>query len=196
MPVTVQMLRIEASGDIVNEDDLILAFPPQFVLAPGASQVIRFQWLGDPNIQKTQAFYALIQEVPVEIEPDPNYKAGIGEPANAVLDFAVNFQIAVLISPEGAEPDLKIERVESEKTAEGVDLINLVVRNSGNGFGRLRQREIILTNSDGKAAILGSSDMPVQDGVLRTLVLPETVRTVSFPAPDSSWSSGVTAEIR
>ena len=194
-PVSIQVLRFDReTSKLVPGDDLLLAFPPQAVLEPGSSQAIRFQWLGDPEMKSSEAFYAVVQEVPVELEPKS--KAGVGAPVETVLDVVVALRIAVLVSPEGAAADLKVDDVQNVRTTDGLDFITITVRNDGTKHGRLGQKELVLTSGDGRKAVLGSPDFPAPGGAMRMLVLPGMKRAVSIPIPDKGWASGVTAEIR
>jgi P pilus assembly chaperone PapD len=53
----------EALSKIAGEEFLI--FPPQAMVSPGATQVFRIQWVGDPQIKTSQSYTFSVNQVPV-----------------------------------------------------------------------------------------------------------------------------------
>jgi fimbrial chaperone protein len=53
--------RTSAAGDT------FLVFPPQALIAPGASQVFRLQWVGEPQIAQSDSYMISVNQIPVNM---------------------------------------------------------------------------------------------------------------------------------
>lgn len=97
------LMTIAEDGSIIETpaDEEFLIFPPQGVLPPGGRQVVRLQWVGDPTIPASKAFYVSIQQLPVE------FRAGSVEAADAQVQVLYNMRALVVVAPPGAKPDVK-----------------------------------------------------------------------------------------
>src|SRR3546814_9029430 len=49
--------------------DQFLIVPPQGVLPGGGRQVVRLQWVGNPDLAASEAFYVSVEQLPVALEP-------------------------------------------------------------------------------------------------------------------------------
>src|SRR5262245_6014680 len=47
--------------------DEFLVMPPQALIAPGATQNFRIQWLGEPLLDKSQTFLVYVNQIPVKL---------------------------------------------------------------------------------------------------------------------------------
>ncbi len=97
------LMTIAEDGTIIETpaDEEFLVFPPQGVLPPGGRQVVRLQWVGDPALAASQAFYVSVQQLPVEFKP------GSAEAADAQVQVLYNMRALVVVAPPGAKPDVK-----------------------------------------------------------------------------------------
>lgn len=99
-----RVFRIEydKDGKITESpaDDQFLVFPPQGLLPPSARQVIRLQWVGDPDLAVSQAFYVSVEQLPVALEP------GSQDAASAQVQILYNMRALVVVAPPGAKPDV------------------------------------------------------------------------------------------
>lgn len=100
-------MDIDKDGNVTETpaDDQFLVFPPQGVLAPGGRQVIRLQWVGDPNPETSQAFYVSVEQLPVALEPSTT--EGLG----AQVQVLYHMRGLVVVAPPGATPDVKASSV-------------------------------------------------------------------------------------
>lgn len=96
-------MTYDEAGNIVETpaDDKFLVFPPQGVLAAGGRQVIRLQWVGDPNPETSEAFYVSINQLPVEFSPSST------ESVAAQVQLLYNMRALVVVAPPGARPDVR-----------------------------------------------------------------------------------------
>jgi fimbrial chaperone protein len=83
-----------------------LVFPPQAVIPPGSTQNFRVQWVGAPDIKKSQGYMLYVNQIPVKM------KAG-DSGVQIVLDFGVILNVA----PAGSQSALKV--VSAEATNDG-----------------------------------------------------------------------------
>ncbi|MEZ5891398.1 MAG: hypothetical protein R3D52_14825 [Xanthobacteraceae bacterium] len=70
--------------------------------APGGRQVIRLQWVGEPEIPTSQAYYVSVEQLPVPFEP------GSKDAASAQVQVLYTMRaLVVVICRRGAKPDVK-----------------------------------------------------------------------------------------
>lgn len=131
-------MGFDANGDIVETpaDEDFLVFPPQGVLAPGGRQVIRLQWVGDPELPTSQAYYVSVNQLPVALEP------GAVDSVGAQVQIVYHMKALVVVAPPGATPDVEAVGVrpiqfQPQPESEGAPLpptvpgIEVVLRNEG-----------------------------------------------------------------
>ena len=86
LPVEIIVSRIELneSGEMDAKPaaDEFLIFPPQALVRPGATQVFRLQWVGDPQLKRSQSYSFSVNQVPVKM---PEGKSGV----QVVFNFGV-----------------------------------------------------------------------------------------------------------
>lgn len=101
------LMTVEEDGTIKETpaDDEFLIFPPQGVLPAGGRQVVRLQWVGEPDPAASQAFYVSVQQLPVAFEPSTT------ESVAAQVQLLYNMQALVVVAPPGARPDVKASSV-------------------------------------------------------------------------------------
>lgn len=99
---TGKMTETPADGDF-------LVFPPQGALPAGGRQVIRLQWVGDPEIATSQAYYVSVEQLPVSFEP------GSADSVGAQVQVLYNMRALVVVAPPGAKPDVAAASVKAVK---------------------------------------------------------------------------------
>ena len=64
-------MEIDANGDVVETpaDEDFLVFPPQGLVPVGGRQVVRVQWIGEPTIESSHAYYLWVKQLPVATDP-------------------------------------------------------------------------------------------------------------------------------
>ncbi len=123
LPVEIQVLRrvVAANGEQVFEpaEEEFIIFPPQVQIAPGQSQAVRIQFVGELE-EVAEAFVVQVTEVPV------NKLEGTG------IQFTYNFGVAVYVQPPQARSRLAVgEAAATDGT------LRFKVANSGNDYGFL-----------------------------------------------------------
>jgi fimbrial chaperone protein len=97
-PITIELVTeqrdFDANGKETRtpaEDDFLI-FPPQTLVQPGKTQLVRYQYIGDPKIPATKAFVINVRQLPIDLKPD----------AASGMKFLYNFGLARYVVPEGA----------------------------------------------------------------------------------------------
>jgi fimbrial chaperone protein len=117
-------------------DGDFLLFPPQGTLPPGARQVMRLQWVGEPDIAASQSYYVSVNQLPVQLDPNAE-----GSGASGQLQIVYNMKALVVVAPPGATPmveaaaaraiDYQPIAEESAAPPPVVPGIEITLRNSG-----------------------------------------------------------------
>ncbi|WP_084397939.1 fimbrial biogenesis chaperone [Henriciella aquimarina] len=132
-PIALQIEVYRRSADEMgNEtrepefDDFIVT-PPQLVLAPGQSQSIRAQWIGDPNPDTELAYRLVVEQLPIPYKSE-------GEANGVAVDVKLGFryEAALYVVPaQGGEPEARIDHGEIVKSDDGDTFLRLTVKNEG-----------------------------------------------------------------
>ena len=107
MPFETQVTRMELdeNGEIVETpaDEEFLIFPPQGVVGVGGRQVMRVQWVGAPDLDRSHAYYLAVKQLPVPTDGKPPESGG--EVAVTVL---YTMKALLVVAPPGAEPKIDV----------------------------------------------------------------------------------------
>jgi fimbrial chaperone protein len=107
LPFETHITRLDftENGEVVETpaDEDFLVFPPQGLVSVGGRQVVRAQWVGEPKLEVSRAYYLAVSQLPVSTE-STKFEGGGG------LDLKVLYTMKALIvvAPPGAEPDVKV----------------------------------------------------------------------------------------
>lgn len=131
-------MEIDADGAIVEtpSDEDFLIFPPQGVLPVGGRQVVRLQWVGDPEMATSHAYYLSVEQLPVAFE------TGNEESVAAQVQVLYNMRALVVVAPRDAKPDVTAASVRqvsyqpralpgSDELPPMVDGVEVTLRNEG-----------------------------------------------------------------
>src|SRR5690606_4316015 len=111
-------------------------FPPQGVLPAGGRQVVRLQWVGEPELATSKAFYVSVEQLPVPLEPS------VSNAAEAQVQILYNMRALVVVAPPGAEPNVSANSVRQanyplpapegpDAPSQMVDGVEITLRNEG-----------------------------------------------------------------
>jgi len=118
----------------VKTSDEFLVMPPQALIAPGATQNFRVQWLGDPMLAASQSYLLYMNQIPVKL---PQGKSGV----QIVMSMGVIINVA---PPQGA-PSLQIVDTGVTTDKQGKRHPTLTVQNPSKVHALLPQSTIRLT---------------------------------------------------
>ncbi|MFZ4164787.1 hypothetical protein [Brevundimonas sp. NPDC058933] len=98
-------MEVDADGNIIETpaDEDFLVFPPQGVVPVGGRQVVRVQWVGEPTIDSSHAYYLWVKQLPVATDP-------VAPEGGGALSVQVLYTMKALIvvAPPGAQPKVEV----------------------------------------------------------------------------------------
>lgn len=107
LPFETRITSIEfsADGDMIETpaDDNFLVFPPQGVVPVGGRQMVRVQWVGEPNIDVSKAYYLWVRQLPVPTDNKPSESGGA-----VAVSVLYTMKALIVVAPPGAQPDIKV----------------------------------------------------------------------------------------
>lgn len=101
-------MEVDADGNVVETpaDEEFLVFPPQGVVPVGGRQVVRVQWIGEPTIEASQAYYLWVKQLPVATDPT------VPESGGALsVQVLYTMKALIVVAPPGAEPKVEVVSV-------------------------------------------------------------------------------------
>ena len=102
-------MDIDADGNITetDADEDFLVFPPQGLVPVNGRQVVRVQWIGEPNIETSHAYYLWVRQLPIATDPTATPESG-GAVSVQVL---YTMKALIVVAPPGAEPKVEVVSV-------------------------------------------------------------------------------------
>ncbi|MFK0298669.1 hypothetical protein ACIQTU_05535 [Brevundimonas sp. NPDC090276] len=101
-------MDIDADGNIVETpaDEDFLVFPPQGLVPVSGRQVVRVQWIGEPNIDVSRAYYLWVKQLPVATDPTVTESGGA-----VAVQVLYTMKALIVVAPPGAEPKVEVVSV-------------------------------------------------------------------------------------
>lgn len=101
-------MEIDAEGNIVETpaDEDFLVFPPQGVVPVGGRQVVRVQWVGEPTIEASHAYYLWVKQLPVQTDPSTSDSGG-----SLSVQVLYTMKALIVVAPPGAQPKVEVVSV-------------------------------------------------------------------------------------
>jgi fimbrial chaperone protein len=150
--------------------DDFLVFPPQAMIPPGGTQVFRLQWVGDPELARSESYLFTISQVPVKFPKGQNK-----------IQVVMGFGVVVNVGATGATASLNVVGSAMVKDKQGKRHPTLTVENPSATHALLPDGTIHLS-AEGWSKSFSSSEITekigiglVQPGKRRRFVLPVDV---------------------
>lgn len=107
LPFETRITRItfDDKGELVElpADEQFLVFPPQGIVPVGGRQMVRVQWIGEPQLTDSHAYYLWVRQLPVATEPVQSESGGA-----VSVSVLYTMKALIVVAPPGAEPDVKV----------------------------------------------------------------------------------------
>lgn len=135
-----------ASGEEVQTpetEDLIIT-PPQLVLAPGASQSVRVQWIGDPSPQKELAYRLLVNQLPIKYRTEQ-----LPDQRQAQVFLGYRYEAALYVTPAGGKPEARLVKAEPAQGKAGEKVLAVTLESVGATRALLSQPQLKLRSRAG-----------------------------------------------
>jgi fimbrial chaperone protein len=181
--VVVQRRSMDETGRMKHAPaaDDFLVFPPQTLVQPGASQAIRVQYIGEPELDATRVYTIAVQQVPLQDTED----------GTAAVEVVFRFGTAAYVVPRGARPDVRVTSVETP--ADG-RLVAVTLENAGNGHANLRDFDWLLIDRDGDEHELDPETLETVLG--NPIIYPDHRRRIDLPVPGAVQTDRVRIEVQ
>lgn len=168
---TLKQLSLDENGQRRTKSgaDSFLVFPPQTLIPPGASQVFRINWVGEPLLPKSESYMLTLAQIPVRMRRQKN-----------LVQVVMAFGVVINVAPPRGEPQLRLENIRLRSASGGRKpvitvrnptsvhalLPNSTIRLTGRGWSETLSPDVI-----GRQIGIGL----VQPGKRRHFVLPVNV---------------------
>jgi len=172
-PMTVEIVPFKMIVDEYGKesnipaDEDFLIYPPQTIIQADSAQVVKVKYIGDPTIDKSQAYRISVNQLPVDLNRD-----GSG------VSILTKFLTIANVSPAKSRPDLKVTNVAADEDGQWL----VTIENDGNRFGSLSSTSWELESSSGIANTKTLSVNEVGEFLTQTLAPPKSKLFVSIPS--------------
>ncbi len=143
LPVEISMFELifeeEGLEKLERADDEFVVVPPTAIIAPGASQFVRLQWLPLKIVTQSRTFIANVTQVPVEC-----FRQRSSAP------IALELNAVVHLSPSGARPNVSVVSANVSAGEDGQNILSLELSNDGDGYTYLSRNSITIEGRDRK----------------------------------------------
>jgi len=170
-PLTIEVepsrISLDESGNetrTLAEDDFLI-YPPQTIIQPGKTQVIKVKYIGDPSIDASQAYRISVKQVPVNL--------GLDESSN--LGLLLNFNTLANVVPEKAKSELNVTNIKPGTNGSWV----VTIENSGNRFARISQTKWTASSNNKQKKFKKDE---VNNMVEKKLILPNSTLVTNIKA--------------
>jgi P pilus assembly chaperone PapD len=171
LPVEIRVLRLDLDLDgkakQTQADDDFVVFPPQAIVRPGATQVFRLQWVGDPALESSRSYTFSVNQLPVKLAR-----------AQSGVQVVFNFGVTVNVAPLSASPRLEAVRAEAAAGPKGARRPVLVIENKGERHAYLSDASLTLS-AGAWSRTISSAELKQYIGL--GLVQPGKKRRFSLP---------------
>ncbi len=137
LPVEIEISRVELGPNgeqsLKRADVDFRVFPAQAMVPPGATQVFRVQWAGEPNLAQSQSYIFSVNQLPVKLK----------KPVSGV-SIVFNFATIVNVAPVSGTRDLALVSAGVGRDGQGRSRPAIVISNPGNVHARLSDAAVTL----------------------------------------------------
>lgn len=156
--------------------DNFIITPPQMVVAPGKSQVVRVQWIGDSDIDSESSFRLITTQLPINFET-----AGEGDVLMSI-NMGYKYEAAIYVTPKKAKPKAELKSVSPASSVDGAKILQIVLESTGGTRAILVDPQIELASAS------SADSLTLKDEQLNALQMKNLIsgsRTVfELPWPD------------
>lgn len=165
----------DGTDNLTDEPGDFIISPMQMVIAPGKSQSIRIQWIGESNPKVELAYRLIVNQLPIRFRHETQ-----GERTFDV-SMKYRYEAALYVMPKGATPAIRVVSAVPAADAEGKPVLKLKLASEGTRRAILDQPVLTLSPEGGGAAVKLEGD--AIKPLINLNVLPGVQRTVDIPWP-------------
>ena len=154
-----RLMNLDGSDELTEAEDDFVVFPTQIVLEPERSQIVRVQWIGNPEPEQELAYRIIAEQLPVDLEPS--------EGSGGSVRILVRYVGSIYVRPAGARADVVLQGAAAEE-AGGERQLSVTLHNRGQAHAILRNLSLSLEGeANGAAAValaLGAEQLGGMNG--------------------------------
>lgn len=166
---------------LVSAEEDFLIYPPQTLIEPGKTQVVRVNYIGEPAINSSQAYRISVKQLPVNLRTSGH--TGVG--------MVINFNTLLNVVPDNAAPELSVTSI----SANDEDTWDIAISNTGNRFQRLSKTVWNVIDTVNPSNTVRLKSLEVGQLTERNLVLPGSTLMMSIPSIEGFSPENVKIEI-
>jgi fimbrial chaperone protein len=151
-----------------NADNQLLVFPPAVLVPPAGTQVVRMQWVPDPDLEEDVSYLVVIEEL-------PNASSQTG------VQMLLAFNAVVHVLVPGSEPDVRVTDTRLT-VVDGEPKLEIELFNAGNGNALGRSISLELLGGKDKHIVSASE---LAESVSDLFLPPKYRRSILLPVPDT-----------
>lgn len=173
--VVERMMALDGKESYLPADEDFLVYPPQIILPPNQSQVVRVSWLGDPQPIQELAYRLIAEQIPIELVQSD---ASPTQPTGAV-QVSIRYAGSIFVRPNNVAADVVLDRIQPQVSETGAPELALTLSNQGTASTILRNLTLTL-RSGGQQVILSGQDLK---GISGERILAKNKRQFLMPWP-------------
>jgi len=181
-------ISIEGEETRAPADHLFTVYPDRVVVKPNSTQTVRVKWNGPADIEREECFRILAEQLPVDFSS--------GSPEESGVKIILRYLGAIYITPEGAAPEVSLEKADLITTLRGDKIAELTFFNRGSRHTVLTDLHLILSSEstgEGEELHFGPEDLK---GVNGENLLPGSKRRFQVPIPESFKGEQLSVEFQ
>lgn len=99
LEATISRLELGENGEqsLTKAGDEFLVLPSQVLVPPGGTQVFRVQWVGSPNLSRSQSYRLALTQIPVKLPQ-----------SQSAVQVVMSFGVVINVAPPQGQPELKL----------------------------------------------------------------------------------------
>ncbi len=169
-------MKLSGEDELSDAEDSFVVFPAQVIVAPGKSQTVRVQWLGNPSPARELPFRLFAEQLPIDLDKKPQNGARIR--------LLVRYVASLYVAPKGAKAEMVLVSAGKKTLSGGKARLSVVLHNRGTAHAILRHLSLTA-----KGRSRGGKEISVKltaaqlDGMIGQNVLAGARREFRLPWP-------------
>ena len=138
-------------------DEDFIVYPPQLILPPLATQVVRVTWVGDAEPDAELSYRFVAEQLPVSLEKTGDAPKATSRATGAVR-MMMRYAGSLYVRPADSFSQLVLQESRREQGADGEDLLFLRIKNEGGRHGKISRVNLQL-NAGGQSVVLPGKEL-------------------------------------
>jgi len=164
-------------------DELFTVYPREVVLQPNSNQTVRIKWNGPSDMRKELCYRVLVEQMPVDFQASTNEVSNANEKSSLKIIF--RYLGAIYITPEGAAPEVVLERHSIDSDPINGRRLHLTLHNRGTRHTILHNLTLRISSQKDHGSNVHLVESDQLKGVTGENLLPGARRSFVIPVPST-----------